>query len=498
MRKQMTGKTVDRKHLNFLLLAFTFLAGCLWWFIGERLIAAMKGSGDSMLRNPLLNASYFAFLALFTLLACFFSEKIVHSIVSADFFGWAVNTPSLKIILLVSFAAMFFASGISEFLYELEISNSLPKIKTPPKAVSAPVIKKEIADYYFLLDNSESMEWNDPNNERIKLLKKVIDDIPEEHQIALLAFNEVADLAISPAKADKDLKTKFKAALDSLHPEYGTDIKTAFTKLSSIIDTPVSHRGHVIFISDGEDGLGFNEHSRDFRQVIEPFIQKQAPINTVFLNAANISSSFLQEVSRITGGSYSTVNDPLKLESEVLETINAAEADASAKKGIVNQTTQPEKLRDILALREGKRQGSAFYAVFHIVIVTAIGLLLGYLLYMMFSHRDVMAPLIFGGGAGGLTAGLVLECGLQGGVPAPLTRLAACVALSTVVWAMALLFGKLVCALNGRSSFICFNHGNKPAVSNKLAGNPANESVGNGIFEENKKSVEQGGKGILK
>jgi hypothetical protein len=68
---------------------------------------------------------------------------------------------------------MFLVSGLLEFLYEIELKPVQKSVKT----IRTPIVPVPggITDYYFLLDNSESMGWNDPSKERIKLLKSIID-----------------------------------------------------------------------------------------------------------------------------------------------------------------------------------------------------------------------------------------------------------------------------------------------------------------------------------
>jgi Ca-activated chloride channel family protein len=411
----------------------------------------MKQRDDFLLRNSLVNGVYFASLLLLTMLACFFSEKIVHSIVSKIFFDWVVNTPSLKNILLFSFIVMFFAAGILQFVYEFEF---VPYMKTQTQKKQAAVPHKnhlpakidETLDYYFLLDNSSSMTWNDENRERIKLLNKIIDTLSEERQIALVSFNTEAIIHMGLHKADAGIKERFKSILNSLQPDLATNIEDAFTSLASILNDDFSHKGSVIFISDGEDMLDFDQYHLHFNQVMMPFIDKNIAINTIFLNPENIDSSFLQEISSMTGGRYSTVRDPLELESEVINAMDALEITSS--ENFISSTPGqvkplvPDPRRNLLDRRTGKRQNSIIYSLIHIAFITLTGLLLGCLLYTLFSHRDVQKPLLIGGTVSGLLAGIILETGLRVVfLPAFLVRFLACVFLSTLTWIIPFLYG---------------------------------------------------------
>jgi Ca-activated chloride channel family protein len=504
MKDKTENNTTNKKNLNFLLFYLTFLAGCLWWLIGESiLIGAGKSGTDALLRNPLLNGLYFAFLALFTLLACFISERFVHSIVSEDFFNWAVKTPALKKILLTVFIAMFLVSGVLEFLYEIEPVKSAPKPRTPPKTVQTPV-NREIMDYYFLLDNSDSM-WsvNDRNNERTKLLKKLVDDISEEHQIALVTFDHNTNVGLFPQNADQDTKSNFKNALDELPHGGTTDIKKALVTLASLINTPASHKGSVVFISDGEDINGFTLERYDFGDVMAPYIRDNIPINTVFLNPNNIYAATLREISQITGGTFSTVNDPLQLEAEVANTIKDTEEKVSVTANNTLTAVTSDPLRDDLSNRAGKQQKSPFYAIFHILIITIIGLLLGYFIYTMFSHRDVKRPMLIGGSISGLLAGLVLEFGMQNPSFSPaLIRMFSCVILSTVIWGLSFLSEGIGVIWDYhkkghlRELFARENAG-MPQNNDMLAGNHG-EDAGGGTLEDKTKKPEEDSKDVLK
>jgi Mg-chelatase subunit ChlD len=506
---EKSDKAEGKKNLNFLLFCLTFLAGCLWWLVGESiLIGAGKNGADFILRNPLFNGLYFAFLALFTLLACFISENLVHSIVGEDFFNWAVNTPSLKKILLAVFTVVFLTTGILEFLYELEPVKRQPKQKAASAATSAQAVKSEVIDYYFLLDNSSSMIKNDPNGERIKLLKNTIDRFSDNRNIALVTFNEEPSVALMPVPADQKAKTKFKNMLDSLYPAGRTNIKGTLGTLASIIDIPASHRGIVIFISDGDDTIneGFNQFSPDFKKALNPYVQKNIPINTIFLNPQNYDSVFLKEISNITGGVYSTANNPLQLETEVTETIKAAETNgAGAGAGSsTHQSITSDPLRDVLANRTGKRQNSVLYALFHLVIITIIGFLLGYSLFTLFSHRAVKKPLIIGGGISGLLAGLVLEFGLQSPtLPPALVRMFACVILSTVIWSLSFIVEGIGRILEYRKKgglrilFSSDEEFNRWSGSDSLKSSGEKQPEG-GVLEGKTEQKKEAAKGVLK
>jgi len=427
------------KKLNFLLLAFTLAAGIAWWGLGEIIFSLAKSGSASAVRNPLLNGGYFAFLTLFVIGACLFSKNKIHSIVNKEFFKIVVMGPSLKKIIPVVFGLMLVVAGVLEFLYEIELAPTT-NTQRGQAARSRPAppgaIQNGIIDYYFLLDNTLSLTVTDPRNERIQILERLIDSFQEDRKTALITFGDGATIHIRPTFATNTVRRNFKRIINNLVLENSTNIKAALQVTSSILVNDPSRKEVVIFITDGEDTWGFCERSPDFMTVLEPFISNNVPIHTIFLNPGNIPSVFLSRISSETGGIYSTVRNPVDIETSVVRVFEVD--DNLSRIGILNlrrQRAQAEPFRDMLERRTGVRQDSPLHAFMRIAFITLIGLLMGYLLYMVFSNRNVFVPLLFSGAISGFLAGLVLEIGLQTGVlPVYIIRLLACIILSAAIW----------------------------------------------------------------
>jgi Ca-activated chloride channel family protein len=499
------------KNLNFLLFCLTFLAGCLWWLIGESvLIGVGKNGADFILRNPLLNGLYFAFLALFTLLACFISEKLVHSIVSEDFFNWAVNTPSLKITLLAAFTAVFLVSGGLEFLYELEPAKRQPIKKDRAAAITPEAETKGFDDYYFVVDSSGSMRGNDPQDERFSLLSRIVDTLSGDKRAGLVVFKRGYDIGdrkglkviIPLSSVDETVKTAFRTVrrvFNDIEDDETTYYMRALESTARLLDTDSGRKGVVILITDAERQPGDNSY---FNSLVSLFTESETPVYTVLIlrNTSRADENQLKSISEATGGKHSTVDNFVGFETQLKSAMDeekkpAAEAVPAA------YTSDP--LRDILANRTGKRQRSALHALFHLAIITAVGLLLGYSLFTLFSHRSVKNPLIIGGGISGLLAGLVLEFGLQSAaLPPPLVRMIACVILSTVIWSLSFMaegIGRIL-AYRKKGDLRLLFSGDKEFNqwrSDSLEGKREDQPEG-GIFEDKPEQKEETEEGVLK
>jgi hypothetical protein len=427
-----------RKNFNYLLFLFTLIAGVAWWGLGEAFFSFLKDHTENIIKNPLLNGIYFAFLLLLTILACLFSEKKIHSIVKKDFYEDVVFTPSLKIILPVAFGTMLLTAGIMEFIYEFEYTPSIPKqvINQNEPVKLVPAHKVIPIDYYFLLDNTTSLEWNDPDKERIKLLEKIVNNFSEDKKIALISFADKPTIHIRPEYATDQVKRQFVSTIRNLRMIDYTNLRRALISASSILVNDYSRKEVIIFITDGEDD-SFDEYSSDFNLVLNPFITANVPIHSVFLNTENIESSFLKNVSSLTDGVYTTIDNPLDLESHITQVISDEEENVKINIPSIRpgRVSIQEPSRDLLDVRTGRRQNSILHGIIRILFITIIGLLMGYLLSIVFSSRRAFFLLLIGGGISGFLTGLILEICFQTYIlPSFIIRLFLCIGLSTITW----------------------------------------------------------------
>jgi Ca-activated chloride channel family protein len=388
------------------------------------------------MQNSVIVGIYFAMLALFTLLACFLSESKIHSIVNRDFFKSFVAVPQFKLILAISALMAFLAAGIFQFIYEhdWDVNKKTRQIQKSPAPKKPAQKAAGFDDYYYVVDNSSSMEWNDPENERIRLLSRIIDDLPEERQIALVSFGDYAEILIPLQPASDKIKKEFRGYIDKPKIFPGTDIMGALDKVSEILNASSDKNGVVILVSDGES------EEYDFDIIMPRFQANNIPVYTIMLNppdAGEVSEGIelLQKIAGATGGKQFTVDNFDDMENAVVETMNDPELPArqtSQRRASIQ--VQPESKRTILTKREGKMKNSLVYGIMHIVFIAALGILLGYAFFMVFSHRDVFRPLVICGAVSGLAAGLVLEAGLQLGQHPIFIRFLLCVILSTLIW----------------------------------------------------------------
>jgi Ca-activated chloride channel family protein len=464
------GQGKDGKRfgtLNFLLFALTAAAGVLWWVIGEALYPwaedALAGLGP--VRYPLICGIYFALLILLMISAAVGSEYIVHSIVDKEYFREWVFTPQLKQLKFpICIITAFLAAGLLQFLYQIE--PSLPP-RTPPKPVIIkpppyPVKKSGIDDFYFVIDNSTSMSapeysgyGNDPDNKRLGILSNRVDKLPESSRVALVAFGPDAEVIIPLQYATDEIKERIRKFTKNPKIFYGrdTNVINSLEVTSKILSAQDDRKGIAFLITDGESA------DTDYETAITRFMEKNIPIYTIGLNTTGNSIYFelLQKIADATGGKHSTVDNFTDLETVVVDSMQEKENAVTPQPGTVSRSNaNPDPARIILERREGKREKSTFYSIFHIVIIGLIGLLSGFLLYMIFTHHTLKRPFLISGAASGLMAGLVLESGLQNLGNTGLMRLLACVIISTLFWLICFFQRIIDNKLDGKNLFAAF------------------------------------------
>jgi len=477
------------KKLNYLLFLFTFIASVIWWGIGEVFFSITKADSASIIRNPLLNGVYFAFLSLFTILACLLSEKIVHSIVEKDFFQEVVMTPSLKKILPAAFTMMLLAVGVLEFIYEFE----------PAPAKPAPTVTKEkttieVEDFYFVIDDSGSLTRNDPKNIRIDVLNNLIDGMSEDKRISLISFGgeDFARILQKLSPANSKGKKEFRSHVSRFNSDGPTtDILTALGLNEKLVDRKTARKAMVIMITDGENtDKGPNAPTPQY--LVETYSSLKIPIFSIFLGSeyTDDSMAFLENISIPTGGKVILVEDMNNFQKEltyVVYTEQQAQPESKHK---------PEPLRDMLEMRTGKRQNSSLHIVMRIAFITLIGLLMGYLLYTVFSSSRIFISLLLGGGISGFLAGLILEISFQTYyLPDFIIRLLACVVLSILFWLVSFASGWVIGLKTSRSVFALWNFNDD--MQHNILDSDQSKNIDNGVLDGKKKDKTNSAQGKL-
>jgi hypothetical protein len=394
--------------MNIALIASTFLAGLLWTVIGETIVMVFFPTGFSGdIVNVLFTSVYFSLLALFSLAAALLSEHAFSSILAnKTFFRTVIITPQLPGLLSLSFFIVLIGSGVLQFIYQLDTNGQK---------------KETYDDYYLLVDNTGSMEWNDPQNERIRFLSQLVNKLPESKRVALVSFNTMATVNVALQFATSNAKNDVNRLITTLHSDLATDIVGALETTATVLSNDSKRKGIVLFISDGAPSEDFMGKVSYLATTLSIYKNKNIPIYTIMLRDKQSPSEeielgidLLKRISTGTGGTHSTVDNFNVLDMTIQSTLAI------------------EAIRNLLTRRVSDKNGFPLYNILHIVFLTLIGLLIGYVFYGVFPYIPIRIFLLLQVIISGLLAGLILEIPMQAGLSPVICRAISNILLSTL------------------------------------------------------------------
>ncbi len=294
----------------------------------------------------------------------------------------ALGISAVCLIILV-LAGMFF-----EFLYELGGENT-----------------RIITDkYIFLIDNSGSMENNDPSQERIAAVRRILEDQTENVQYAVYTFGmevgcvrEMGPISegISELETTPGGQTPIVAMLRYLQQEFEDGILTE----------PESTQ--IILLTDGyatDNGL----FGWKINRPLNYFSRNHIPVSTVGLGEAD--GRLLEKIADKTDGISVMVSDVDQLK----------EAMQSA---IVRKDTS----RNLLSYR-GSVSMTWLYALMRVLFITLLGVIMMIEKLAIVNNTESQEMILLVSVAGSLVAGILLEVGINIlGAPETVMRLIAVV-----------------------------------------------------------------------
>lgn len=383
-----------QRKINWLLVLFSLIGGAVGFVIGEVLLGRLTGR----LPGILLIGLYFGILALSIGLFCLIAEIISPRLNGISWRQRYMGT-SWKLLVPATLVMLLLAGTAFEFIYELNVGRA-----------------KTVKDIVLIIDNSGSMMETDPDDLRYEAAKSFVDQMDSSKQVAVIVFNDDPEL-IQPfvRVRDQGVKNEVHAAIDALEPtNFGTDIALALESgMEQIKGLNSSSGAMAILLSDGFSDVNTAKVLADYRS-------RGVVVNTVGLGLSRYGnsegSSLLKEIASQTGGRYYD------------------EADAANLSFVFQQIYDNLDERMLVTERTGLMEHSVYYMILRIVLILALGALMGLSLGLMFDNRYLAKSFTIGGAVAGLLAGLLLEFGLNGSlVGDTLLRLLACLILAAVM-----------------------------------------------------------------
>ena len=213
---------------------------------------------------------YFALFGLLLSIGLFVVAKISD-----------LEITSNKILLVGGCVLLLLILGILfEFIYELDFSS----------------VRTVADNYVFAIDNSGSMQDNDPNQERVAAIKQLLSNRDEDVEFAVYTFSEDIRCIreMMPVSAGiEDFTTE---------PNGGTPIVGVLGKIMDDMESgalPYDEGTQVILLTDG---YATDNGFFDFRlnKILKKYNSKKVSVSTVGLGS--VDENMLNDISGKTGG----------------------------------------------------------------------------------------------------------------------------------------------------------------------------------------------------
>jgi hypothetical protein len=169
-------------------------------------------------------------------------------------------------------------------------------------------------DFFFVLDISGSMAWNDPENYRNQGVRRLVESFPPELdiRIGLCVFQSTARL-VHPLTSDRQ---SLVASLDTLVNGGGTNIAAGLNMALNELGTNgrSASQHFIVLFSDGDQTYG------DARLVAE---SADMPIHCFFLGPEiSNGADLMRDISAYTNGLFSVVSNAESLKDVFLRILN--------------------------------------------------------------------------------------------------------------------------------------------------------------------------------
>lgn len=369
------------KRFSGLAILFSIIGSGLAYLAGEIIIN--QGNLSDYLKVGL----YFGLGAMLLTIMVFVSQKISPQLVGYRWKEQYFKT-SLKLFIPTTLLMVGISAGLFQVLYGLKINEP-----------------STIQDIVIAIDRSGSMEVTDPEAKRFTAMNGFIDQLKGNKRVALITFNEEANLAIDfTTVSNKKEKENFKVQVANLDIQNDgtTGIKNVIDEVYSQIEKS-GRNASLILISDGEPT---DQSDTDIAGLVKEYVNHNIPIYTIgMMNTESLAGNYLQSIAALTGGTYYSISDTAILD-EVFGSIQY-----DAEKGT------------IISPRTGAYIESRLHQGLRVVFLTIISVLIALALGIMFDNKYLVKGMMIGGFIGGMVASLLAEYFFTRGISAALVRL---------------------------------------------------------------------------
>lgn len=305
-----------------------------------------------------------------------------------------VNLKKVMSITLAALIAFIGCSALFEFLYEL---NFVKNKKYDTKNLQ----------YVFLIDDSGSMDGNDPENKRYEAVEQIINNLEPTNEFAVYSF---ADETKKLTELGSTMSTNYKM------PEYelyggGTYMITAINDAIDDVADPKNVHTKMIILTDGvpsDRGFGFLFFSKaNDDEVISRCRNENTSISSVGFGSPD--EEFLTEMADSTGGTYVFSENLSSLVDNLDEIVNS-------------KVNIKDKKRDLLGKREDGTASNVLYVILRILFLSLLGVLWSVIKLLMVGEKKFMRVSLIASIVLCALGAILLEVFTLMGLWAPLVR----------------------------------------------------------------------------
>ncbi len=188
----------------------------------------------------------------------------------------------------------------------------------------------------LIIDSSESMSRNDPQNRRLDAARAFVNASFNEDEITVIDFDSRADVEIGPTAVGSG-RAEINAAIGRINSSGGTNLGVGLGAGCDQLKGAEGNRRAAIFLTDGNGS--YNNEAECFRD-------RGWQIHTISLGNS-IDRDVLESIASETGGTYRALNADISLVCE-FGAIRSLMADAAPKDCAPTATIKPAERHSLI------------------------------------------------------------------------------------------------------------------------------------------------------
>ena len=373
----------EKKNIkfHFMLLLFGLIGG----FIGDILIELFISHIAGTTPNAITVAVSFAIFTFSMMGSCVLCEYIYPRLTQTE----SKYNKYRVLAFLISIVAIAVLAMILQFFYGMGMGT-------------------KVSDFIFVIDDSGSMDQNDPFEERYDAVMQLANTLSSDDRIAMVKFSDSILDSIPLEYNTPNYRDEFEQRIKGTIPNGGTDIELALREATRLSDTGDTNRyTMVILLSDGDSDV-------DIEGITDVLIDRGIILNTIGLNVSLTGVDLLETMAKSTGGEFYDVFDAKSL--------------IPIMKGMEKHIMR----NSLLGPRAVIKRDSTIHKIARVAFIAILNIALGIALQFIIDNRLLRWQIVVSA-ITGIIAGLILEIGFYYVWPATLVRILAFLVMTIII-----------------------------------------------------------------